>query len=490
MSTTVKRVLPSNLTTRAAAALLVIGLVALGLAAFGYGSEVVGSICGDGWISESTGSGTCSGHDGVRQAREVDSFVGLEPVSWVETTRWPLLVLGILSATLGGVGLVMSRTGRSAVGGSLTSDEPGTFQELHVRVVETNGARKTTVTAPDGSKTSAPFAFDALSDRGTERLHELLDNQRNPRFGSKQNQAVEAFGDDLFGAIFSGALEAVYRRSFNAARKQDLGLRILLELDTATADLPWEYMHDKERASFLALSTETSVVRRLTVSDETRPQTPIETVRMLVMGAAPAGSTRIDVAGERERIETALEPSVVAGRALVEFVTGGTMDDLRSHLESFEPHVLHFVGHGKWDNEVDDGELLFESAGGGPAPVTGRELGVLLVRSGLRLVLLNSCQAARSSQNDRFAGIATSLVAQGVPAVLAMQFPIEDQVAAAFGSTFLRHLVSSRSIDASLNKALHAVFTTERRVEWGTPVLTTRVPVDRVLPVSGDNHER
>lgn len=477
-----KRALLSRLTTRVSVALILLGVAAIVLSAKAYSSEVVGAICGSGRISESVGSGTCSWHDGVDTKIEVDTFVGLKPVSWVDRTRWPLGIAGLLSLMVGASALTMQWRGRSD-----DIDVPGSFWELHVRVGANGNARTVTATAPDRTQASAPFVFDGLSDRGAERLHELLNARRKPRFGSNQAHAVEALGNDLFEAIFPPGLEAIYRRSSDTARQRNLGLRIVLELDDTTADLPWEYLHDKERSSFLALSTEASVVRRLPVTDETRLQSRIETLRILVMGSAPTGSPSIDVGGEQERIRAALGPSTNAARVAVEFVEGGTFEDLRAHLDSFQPHVLHFVGHGRWDNDVDDGELLFESKGGGPRAVTGRELGVLLVRPELRLVLLNSCQAARSSQEDRFAGIATSLVAQGVPAVLAMQFPIEDQAASRFGSTFIRHLVESGSIDVALNKARQAVFTTQRRVEWGTPVLTTRVPVDQVLPASGDN---
>ncbi|HEX2370177.1 MAG TPA: CHAT domain-containing protein, partial [Acidimicrobiia bacterium] len=54
----------------------------------------------------------------------------------------------------------------------------------------------------------------------------------------------------------------------------------------------------------------------------------------------------------------------------------------------------------------------------------------------LRLALLNACEGARGSASDPFAGAAQSLVQQGIPAVIAMQFPITDRAAILFAQEF------------------------------------------------------
>lgn len=401
--------------------------------------------------------------------------------------RRRLIAVEWLATIAGAMFLVGDRRGSNPIFGPakrVDADDESTFLNLRVSVEAVGAARQTTVVGPDGATATAPFTFGGLSDRGATRLIELLESRGQRRSGSGQAQAVEVLGDGLFAALLPDELETVYRQAFDAARQRDIKLRIELELDHVTADLPWEYLHDRNRASFLALSHETSVVRRLPVTDETRPQPPIDTVKVLVMGASPRGFAQLDIAGERARISRALEPAIRSGRIALHFASSGTLEELRTCLDSFQPHIFLFSGHGTWDNETEDGDLILETASGGHRRVTGRELGVLLVRSGLRLVQLNSCQTARSSQTDPFAGIAMSLLAQGVPAVMAMQYPIADEAASTFGTTFLRQFMASGSVDASLNDARIAMFTTQNRLEWGTPVLTSRVPVHQVLPLS------
>ena len=56
----------------------------------------------------------------------------------------------------------------------------------------------------------------------------------------------------------------------------------------------------------------------------------------------------------------------------------------------------------------------------------------------LRLAVLNSCEGARATAADPFSGTAQSLVQQGIPAVVAMQFEITDEAAITFALRALR----------------------------------------------------
>jgi CHAT domain-containing protein len=77
--------------------------------------------------------------------------------------------------------------------------------------------------------------------------------------------------------------------------------------------------------------------------------------------------------------------------------------------------------------------LLFEDEQGRGSPIAGQVVGQLLHNHRpLRLVVLNACAGARSSPADPFAGTAQSLLQQGLPAVIAMQFEITDEAAITF----------------------------------------------------------
>ena len=82
--------------------------------------------------------------------------------------------------------------------------------------------------------------------------------------------------------------------------------------------------------------------------------------------------------------------------------------------------------------EGEDGQLQH---------VDGGTLAVMLHDKSdtVRLIFLNACKTAMSSREgelDPFGGVATSLIEAGIPAVVAMQFPISDKAAINFSRTF------------------------------------------------------
>ena len=97
-------------------------------------------------------------------------------------------------------------------------------------------------------------------------------------------------------------------------------------------------------------------------------------------------------------------------------------------------------------------------------------------RSTLRLAVLNACEGARSSVDDPFSGVATSLVRREIPAVVAMQLEITDRAAITFACELYAALADGYAIDAALAEARKAIFADENEVEWATPVLFMRVP--------------
>ncbi|HSS76807.1 MAG TPA: SAVED domain-containing protein, partial [Thermoanaerobaculia bacterium] len=91
---------------------------------------------------------------------------------------------------------------------------------------------------------------------------------------------------------------------------------------------------------------------------------------------------------------------------------------------------------------------------------------------------LNACRSGlmpRYRGLDPFSSTALALVQAGVPAVIAMQAPISDDAAIAFGSTFYNRIAARDPVDSALVQGRLAILRT-LPFDWGTPVLFTRVP--------------
>lgn len=124
--------------------------------------------------------------------------------------------------------------------------------------------------------------------------------------------------------------------------------------------------------------------------------------------------------------------------------------------------------------------MLFTDETNQALPLTGVQLGNLLLNTpSVQLAFLNACQTAVQTHShtlDPFNGVATSLVLAGLPAVVAMQFPITDEAALAFATGFYAHLSIGEPVDQAVTfgrEALHLAMADS--LEWGTPVLLMRV---------------
>ena len=313
--------------------------------------------------------------------------------------------------------------------------------------------------------------------RGTRRLQ------------SPEMEAARAFGGRLFEAVFSAEVRGCFRSSLDRAGQQGMGLRVRLRMDDVPelADLPWEFLYNPFLNRFLVLSKETPLVRYLDLPERIRPLAVRPPLRVLVMIASPADYPRLDVEGEWQKLEGALKDLQQRGLVVIERLERPTLLALQRRLRRAEYHVFHFVGHGGFDAQADDGVLLLEDEQGRGRAVSGQYLGTLLHdERTLRLAVLNACEGARTSRTDPFAGAAQSLVQQGVPAVIAMQFEITDGAAITLAHEFYAALADGYPVDAALAEARKAIFAEDNDVEWGTPVLYLRAPDGRIFDVGAE----
>jgi hypothetical protein len=209
-------------------------------------------------------------------------------------------------------------------------------------------------------------------------------------------------------------------------------------------------------------------------------------LHVLAVACSPRGFPQLDVKLERAKLEKALCPMIREGRARLEWLDTATFGELDSRIGSpDELHVIHYIGHGAYDERTSGGILLFEDENGAAREVTGEELGACMGdERSLRLVVLNSCEGTRSSHVDPFSGVAQSLLGSGLPAVVGMQAEITDRAAVTFADRLYTALAQGYPIDAALANARMAIFTSKRNIEFGTPVLFMNVPDGRIFELS------
>jgi CHASE2 domain-containing sensor protein len=288
---------------------------------------------------------------------------------------------------------------------------------------------------------------------------------------------LTAFGSLLYSAVFSakdGNIEALFQRcrgDFIDCRKEGIRIRLRIEAPELAA-LPWEFLYSRREDCFLGTSTETPVVRYLELPQLIRELEVRLPLRILV--AIPEGSG-LSTETEMSNLSGALEglKKQVETRLLEGEVTRTAISD--ALLEQF--HVFHFIGHGEFQNNLPF--LLLNDGQGGLKPIDHQQFGGLFLNhQTMKLVLLNSCKGAEVSSTEPFVGMASQLVRRGVPAVIAMQYPIGDDQAILFAREFYHAIFQSSTkgrvemaVSLARNNLLQE-FPDDRVV--GTPVLFTR----------------
>lgn len=306
------------------------------------------------------------------------------------------------------------------------------------------------------------------------------------RLESPQTEAARAFGGRLFNAIFSEDVRVSLRTSQDEAERQGAGLRIRLHLNGVPelADLPWEFIYSPSLNRFLSLSVESPLVRYMELPERIRPLAIVPPLRVLAIISNPTDQEPLDVEREWANLRQAVSTLEQQGRLILERLETPTLAALQRQLRRAEYHILHFVGHGGFNEQAQDGMIMMEDERGRGRQVTGNDLGTILHdQRSLRLAVLNACEGARSSRADPFAGAAQSLVQQGIPAVIAMQFEISDEAAITFAQSFYESIADNYPVDAALAEARKAIFAGGNEIEWGTPVLYMRAPDGRIFDI-------
>jgi len=301
--------------------------------------------------------------------------------------------------------------------------------------------------------------------------------------------ASEEIGSKLYAALFNGGvarlLEAELERVMmpSPAPADRPRLRMRLFFDSRLADvaaLPWELAYHPGRREFLGRSPRIALSRCLP-AERSVPTVPLRPpLKVVIVGPQPRRLKHLDLARERELLRRGLEayPSVEVREA-----RPATLERLVEVLDADpEIHILHFMGHGTFDSNA--GALAFETSRGGQHLVPGKVLAEHLPPS-VRLVVLNSCRSgevARRRGFDPMAGVATSLLLAGLPAVVAMQVEVSDRAAIAFSGKLYSALASGDPVDVAAGRGRLAIFRQDpQSLEWAVPVLYLQVADGQIL---------
>jgi len=125
---------------------------------------------------------------------------------------------------------------------------------------------------------------------------------------------------------------------------------------------------------------------------------------------------------------------------------------LTDKIKDFKPHVLHFMGHGKYKNGVGYLALVSDEDPKKVRWISDQDLADCFVDYQPHLIFLHACEGATTDSYVAFRGVALQLAYQKVPAVVAMQYEVTNKMANTFANKFYESLGKGNPIDAAVQE--------------------------------------
>lgn len=204
------------------------------------------------------------------------------------------------------------------------------------------------------------------------------------------------------------------------------------------------------------------------------PQNHLKPVRrILILSANPIGTARLRLDEEFREIEEGLHRSRYRDQFVIHSKWAVRIRDLRRALLDFEPHIVHFTGHGNKEGLLVEDELgMAESIS--PEALSGL---FALFSDKIECVILNACYS--EPQADA--------ISKHIDYVIGMQKEIEDKAAIEFAVGFYDALGAGRSVEEAFKFGCNGILQSFPDLsEHLIPILMEKKPVQNNNTSTGE----
>ncbi len=333
-----------------------------------------------------------------------------------------------------------------------------------------------------GLQHKGDILVDPLTTRDHENVRWYLEEYADWPYeqflerGKKIEASLSKFGKRLYDAVCGSAGAMSVVQPWRLLPEVQRQVSIVSYMPQALS-LPWELLHDEQ--GFLVLRTRNPVllIRRLPQGELAGFPTSFEPpLRILLVTARPDDAGFIDPRSIARELLDEVQQQVDAGAIALEFLRPPTLGALRARLSDTKLppiHILHFDGHGVFDEERDrqgkrlsskkQGMLAFENDDGKLDLVKAKDVAQVLQDSGVHLAVLTACQSAMGAADDAFSSVAAQLIRSGVDAVTAMSASVLVVSATRYAEAFYRALAGGSSVPLAQERARQALHDDPRR---------------------------
>jgi CheY-like chemotaxis protein len=294
--------------------------------------------------------------------------------------------------------------------------------------------------------------------------------------------SIKGIGQDLYRSIFSSHRKV--HNTYVVASAQSEVLCLSFEASREFLGVPLELLYSYEAANYLSLLHPMSrfvngaVPQNRALSPGVLSQLKRRLRVLVIASDTKPPISLIDQIGEE--IESLLEAHDSVEVKLIP-TNRATYAAVRQELRQCPYHIIHYVGHGLFEeNSPEQSSLFFwegQNRSRSVLPLTGAELSLLLQGSNVRLFQLSCCEGTRTGTtidllDDDYLGVADGIIQAGVPSVLGFRWPVSadgaQKLALDFYESFLKYGSPERALlDARRELAISA----RDAPDWASPIL-------------------
>jgi CHAT domain-containing protein len=362
-----------------------------------------------------------------------------------------------------------------------SSDEPAetmVYDNFDITIRPTDKRHEYILSArsPQGETADSIRQVFPFEDAAYQKLARTL---RDVQISTLEN--ADKMGEILRHFLFPSKIQELFSISLNLARAGEKdGIRVRININKDSSELyqvPWEYCKDDR--TFLALNDDTPLVRYMDTNRAPSSLAAPKTVKILLASATPKSLGELDVQSEIDAVKDALAAFTASGKVVIEELPKATPRSLLKAVRVSPPHIFHFMGHGKL-NEDGSGGIVLEDG----RMLDGDRLLRMFQGDDTKLIILSACKTGamgdkteKSSSAQAFMGLAPKLVWGGIPAVVAMQYDLPNEAAQPFMQVLYEFLALGKPLDSAIVEArLGLDLDFMDSPYWGIPVLFMRSP--------------
>jgi len=317
-------------------------------------------------------------------------------------------------------------------------------------------------------------------------------------------QRIRILGQELYNAIFATqALEQAFREAVRAASRPTVIFHFSEE-GSFLQTYPWEIMHDGEEYLF---KSRASIVRHVDFQGHITPIALNKQLPIFLADPRPVLPPRYEPLPllDRQVIREQLGSNARLRPVILEDDQNDlSFDKFLTQLSNYhnQTKIIHIDTHGDYGRTCHQCNMLFAEATcpqcGTPAnntqPLQGHlafehadgfewigaeRLGEVFAHRNITLVVITACSSALTGQGTAFNSVAGALIKYGVPAVVAMQFPVEDRSTQQFVQHFYQILVRDKFLASAVQIARASIQSVAEG--WYRPAVYLRTNTENML---------